>query len=210
MVPSAVCNNDLDIISITDHNTAQNVAAFVLLCKDKIVVPGIEVHTIEDVHILGYFSNIENLMNFSKLVEENTDKLPYDPEKYGYQIVINEHEEFVETIDYYLGFPTNLTIDDTIRLIKDNSGLPVFAHVDRRFGAIQQLGFLPSGTRYVEVKKKETWAKLKAEGYIVLTSSDAHLPDEIGSRKLYLEGEISSTNDVIETLIEGRFKTIWD
>ena len=210
MVPSVVCESELEVIAITDHNTARNVAAFVLMCTDKIVVPGIEIHTMEDVHILGYFSNVEDVLKVSNVVEENTTKISYDPEKYGYQIVIDSNENFVETIDYYLGFPTNLSIDDTLRLIEYNNGIAVFAHVDRKFGIIQQLGFIPTGTKHVEVRRKENWVRLRNEGYIVLTSSDAHMPDEIGSRKIYMEERVENAQDVIEIIKKGRFRTIWD
>lgn len=210
MLPSVICEKQLDVISITDHNSARNVAVFISLCKDKIVVPGIEIHTVEDVHILGYFPELEHCLKVSKIVEENLPKFPYDPEKFGYQIVINENEEFVNTIDEYLGFPTNLTIEDAIEIILSNHGLPVFAHVDRKFGAIYQLGLLPEGTNVVEVKKRETYEELKKNGYIALTSSDAHLPDEVGVRKIFMEDKPKNSQEVIDMILERRFKTIWD
>lgn len=210
MLPSVICEKNIDIISITDHNTARNVAAFINFCKGKIVVPGIEIHTMEDVHVLGYFSNIEDCLAVSKIVEENITPFPYDPEKFGYQLVINESEEFVDTIDFYLGFPTNLTIDDTIEIINNHNGIPVFAHVDRKFGVIYQLGMIPKGTNVIEVRKKETFLEFKNKGFVILSSSDAHQPDEVGSRKVYLPSEVGNTTDVLSAIREGRFKTIWD
>jgi len=210
MIPSVVCSAELDIIGITDHNTARNIAAFALVCKDKIIVPGIEIHTMEDVHVLGYFPNLDNALEVSEIIEKHTTKLPYDPEKYGYQLILDSEENFVETIDYYLGFPTNLTIDETIKLINENNGIAFLAHVDRKFGAIEQLGFIPPVTKHVEVRKKENWIKLKNEGYIVLTSSDAHTPEDVGSRKIYFDEEVQNASEVLKLLSEGRFKTIWD
>ncbi|MGC8820219.1 MAG: PHP-associated domain-containing protein [Fervidobacterium sp.] len=174
------------------------------------IVPGIEIHTVEDVHILGYFSSLENCLKVSEIIKQNLTPFTYDPETFGYQIVINENEEFISTVENYLGFPTNLTIKDTIDIILENNGLPVFAHVDRKFGAIYQLGLLPEGSRYIEVKKKSTYEELKNEGFIILTSSDAHLPDEVGIRKIFFEERPKSAKEVLELIIEGRFKTIWD
>lgn len=210
MVPSVVCESEVEILSITDHNSARNVAAFVSLCSNKIIVPGIEIHSQEDVHILGYFANIEGALAVSETVEQMLPKFEYDPEKYGYELVLNEQEEFTESLDYYLGFPVNMTIEDILELIKKYNGLPVFAHVDRRFGVIQQLGMVPHNVKHVEVKKKELAFELRSKGFIVLTSSDAHTPDEVGSRKIYFEEQPKSAGDVIKLIQEGRFKTIWD
>lgn len=209
MLPSIVCEKNVDIISITDHNSARNVAAFFNLCKNKIVVPGIEVHTIEDVHILGYFPTIQDCLKVSKFVEDNITPFLYDPESFGYQIVINEKEEIVDTVDYYLGFPSNLNIEEAIDIILKNKGLPVFAHIDRKFGVLYQLGLLPQGTKVVEVRKKETYLSVKEKGYIVLTSSDAHNPDEIGSRKSYFIN-VEDASDVLEAIRKGEVKTLWD
>lgn len=210
MVPSVVCNSELEVFSITDHNSARNVAVFTFLCKDKIIVPGIEIHTLEDVHLLGYFPSIEDALAVSEFVEDMLPKFEYDPEKYGYEIVLDMNETFVGALDYYLGFPTNLTIDDALELIKQHNGLAVLAHVDRKFGAIQQLGMVPPNVKYVEVRKREVALKLRAQGFVVLTSSDAHTPDEVGSRKVYFDEKPKSAEDVLQLIRERRFKTIWD
>lgn len=214
MVPSTVCRKDIDILAITDHNTAENVAAFLYLCKSKVVISGIEIHTFEDVHILGYFPLLSDAMAVSRIVSENTDPFPYDPETFGYQLLLNESEEFVGMLDNYLGFPTNLSIVQTIDLIEKHNGLPVFAHVDRKFGAIYQLGILPKNAHFVEVRKKETWQELKKTGHVVLTSSDAHVPDEIGSRKIFFQNDAFGgridAHSVISAIVAGRFRTIWD
>lgn len=210
MLPSIICEKKVDIISITDHNSARNVEAFFYICRNKIVVPGIEIHTIEDVHILGYFPTLDNCLKVSKVVEDNITPFPYDPENFGYQIAINEHEEIIDTIDYYLGFPTNLNIDQAIEIITKNHGLAVFAHIDRKFGALYQLGILPKGTNVVEVRKKETYLQMKDDGYIVLTSSDAHHPDEIASRKVYFNTNVKDASDVLEKIKTGEVITIWD
>lgn len=214
MVPSTVCTKDIDILAITDHNTAENVAAFVCLCRDRVVIPGIEIHTFEDVHILGYFSTLSDVMEVSKIVSENTNPFPYDPETFGYQLLLNESEDFIGMLDNYLGFPTNLSIDQTIDLIEKHNGLAVFAHADRKFGVIYQLGMLPKNAHFVEVRKKETWQELKSTGHIVLTSSDAHVPDEIGSRKIFFQNDAFSgkidAHSVISAVALGRFRTIWD
>jgi len=121
MVPSVVCDSEVEIISITDHNSARNVAAFISLCSNKIIVPGIEIHSLEDVHVLGYFPDIKDALAVSEVVEQMLPKFEYDPEKYGYEVVLNEQEEFTESLDYYLGFPVSMTIEDILQLLQSTT-----------------------------------------------------------------------------------------
>ncbi|ODN29923.1 phosphotransferase [Fervidobacterium thailandense] len=213
MVPSIICAKELEIFSITDHNSARNVPVFQMKCGSKLLVPGIEIHTVEDVHVLGYFSKVDDALKVSRTLEELMDKFEYDPERFGYQVILDEEENFSELVEYYLGFPTNVTLDDAIELIRSHNGIAVLAHVDRKFGAMYQLGLIPEGTNIVEVRSKETWLKLKEKGYVVLTSSDAHTPDEVGIRKSYLEvfdGEPISVEMVIRKIVSGQVRTLWE
>lgn len=214
MVPSVICEKDFDIFSITDHNSAMNTPAFWNRCGSRLFVPGIEIHTIEDVHVLGYFSKVSDALEVSTILESFINKFEYDPERFGYQVILDDGENFSGLVDYYLGFPTNMTLEQAIELIHKHNGLPVFAHVDRKFGAMYQLGLLPEGTNVVEVRNKETWLSLKEKGYVVLTSSDAHTPDEIGIRKSYLElfedEVVGSAEIVIAKIAGGNVRTLWE
>ena len=61
----------LDMIAITDHNASANVSVSIQFGK-KLgikVVPGIEITSLEEVHILGLFENLDELEDFQKLVD---------------------------------------------------------------------------------------------------------------------------------------------
>ncbi|MDY6969576.1 MAG: PHP domain-containing protein, partial [Spirochaetota bacterium] len=53
---------NLSMIAITDHNTAENVEAVIKVAEksDLYVIPGIEICTSEEVHIIALFNTIEN------------------------------------------------------------------------------------------------------------------------------------------------------
>ncbi|KUJ91089.1 MAG: phosphotransferase domain-containing protein [Thermoanaerobacter thermocopriae] len=74
MTPNNIINmaliKGLDVIGITDHNSARNVKAVynLGLKKGLIVVPGIEVQTREEVHILCYFYSVDECVKFRKLL----------------------------------------------------------------------------------------------------------------------------------------------
>lgn len=65
-------NNNLDIISITDHDTFSGVKEAVKLKKNIRVILGIELSTYsndESVHILGYFKNLDNVEKMEPILE---------------------------------------------------------------------------------------------------------------------------------------------
>ena len=111
-----------------------------------------------------------------------------------------------------LGFATDLPLKKVIDLITEFGGLPVYAHVDRKFGVIYQLGFIPNeeNVRVIEVRKKETVNELRRKGYIVLTSSDAHSLYELGYRYSTIKDGIKDVAGILEEISNGRVNTLWD
>jgi len=95
MTPNNIVNmaylKGLDVISITDHNSVLNIKPIISLANeyDILVIPGIEITTREDIHILGYFkgdgyknselldylSNLKNSrLQRATLIVENLEK----------------------------------------------------------------------------------------------------------------------------------------
>ena len=70
MTPRGILENlEVGMISITDHNCCGNARTFWKVCRERKVIflPGIEISSIEEVHILGYFENLEDLERVSSL-----------------------------------------------------------------------------------------------------------------------------------------------
>ncbi len=65
----------LDIIGICDHNSAENVrAAAAAGSNSKIrVLPGMEVTTVEEAHIIALFDAVERVLNLQEIVYKNLD-----------------------------------------------------------------------------------------------------------------------------------------
>lgn len=181
----------LGLIALTDHNTARNCQTFAAICeKEKInCIYGLEVMTREEVHSLCYFESLGKVMEFDKYIFELLPDIRNFPEKFGDQVIVNEDEEIIGTIEKYLGVAAELSIDELKEKVLSDGGLFVPAHVDRKsFSLTSQLGFVPLHEKYsaVEVKGDRSVSK-KLYGYPVLTSSDAHYPEQIGSRYTELE-----------------------
>ncbi len=64
-IVAAAIKENLDVISITDHNEINNVEAVITAAKDKslLIIPGVELSTPQG-HLLCYFQTIEELQKF--------------------------------------------------------------------------------------------------------------------------------------------------
>ncbi|MFH1114095.1 MAG: PHP domain-containing protein [Pseudomonadota bacterium] len=186
----AALEQGLHMIAICDHNSARNTAATRRAARGSglTVIPGIEVTTSEEAHIVGLFpgdleAEAAQEEIYSRLVGEN------DEEAFGYQVVVNEHDE-VEDLDKRLLIgATTLSSERVADLIHRLNGLVIAAHVDRSgFGIFSQLGFIPEGLALdaLEVSKRSDFETVKktyrqSRNYPLLASSDAHYIADIGT-----------------------------
>mgnify|MGYP003768699665 FL=1 len=196
MTPSVVAERlvryGIDWIAITDHNTTRNVQAFQkALSRNGIkVMPGIEIQTVEDVHILGYFPDVETAESAGRAVEQRLPPVAIDPERDGYSLLVDETDAFKDMVTLPFGFPTSLNIEEALRLIGSFGGLPVFAHVFRGLGLFYQMGILPESAKGIplEVYLLEKRALIPAYcgtyPTALFSSSDAHTPEALGDARM--------------------------
>lgn len=212
MTPNNIVNmallKGLDVIAVTDHNSAMNVEAVykVGLKKGLIVVPGIEVETKEEVHILCYFYNLQDCLKFGEIINNFMIKIKNNSTVFGNQFIINEEDEIIGEVDNLLISSSNLSINDVFEYMRDK-GVAVPAHVDRTsFGIISNLGFIPdmNNLKSIELSKnmkKEKFFSIYPEykKYNVISSSDAHYLGNISEKEEFLQccNELKSIVDCI-------------
>src|SRR4030042_2811806 len=84
----------MDIIGICDHNSSENSLAVINAAKKMPirVIPGLEVTSQEEVHVLALFDKVEAALKLQEYVYEN---LPgeNDEEAFGRQVIVNEKED---------------------------------------------------------------------------------------------------------------------
>jgi hypothetical protein len=186
MQPAAIIEQakkvGLDMIGICDHNSGENVRAMMKAGERQglTVIPGVEVTSREEVHILGLFSTEQDLMCLQDIIYEN---LPgqNDDEAFGPQLVIDECGNVVGQNSRLLIGATTLTLEQIIDAIHQFAGLAVASHVDRqRFSLIGQLGFIPKGLKLDAVEVSIPSSARQEYDYPVVTSSDAHFLEDIG------------------------------
>lgn len=215
MTPNNIVNMaqliGLDAIAVSDHNSCKNVPA-ALKCADGtplLVVPGIEVESREEVHILCLFETMEGLASFSEIIEEHLLKIPNKPEVFGEQIVMDENDEAIGTYPNLLITATDLSIEDVIKQCRDKAGVPIPAHIDREANSIiTNLGFIipEYGFKTVEISGRTTKEEVLLqhsylEGYNFIGNSDAHYLENMAERERYIEVGEKSTKAVINYLL---------
>jgi PHP family Zn ribbon phosphoesterase len=166
----------LSLISLTDHNSGCNLKAMSVEAQKYglIFVPGIEVTTREEVHVLTYFASLDAAVNFGDMIYDSLPCILNKPEIFGEQIVMDENDCRTGTLDKLLIQASSFTIDDIVNMAKDAGACAVPAHINRdSFSVFANLGFLPPGLfSCVEIAPMPCPA-LGTE-YKTLHSSDAH------------------------------------
>jgi PHP family Zn ribbon phosphoesterase len=148
------------------------------------VIPGIEITTREEVHILGLFGSRQDLSGIQELVDKNLSG-ENDEEVFGIQVVVDEWDEPMELETKLLIGATALTLEEVVDAIHGFGGLAIAAHIDREgFGLVGQLGFIPPrlGLDALEVSSRVShrdWVERWSD-FPVITSSDAHCLMDIG------------------------------
>lgn len=179
----------LDLIGICDHNTAENAGIAMHEGKKQgvHVLPGMEICSKEEVHILALFEDLTHALEMQSYVYSN---LPgqNNPEVFGYQVVANEHDEVLGENPRLLIGATRLGLQNIVEKTHALGGLSFSCHVDRpAFGIINQLGFIPADLALdgVEVSRRVKLAEAHKtvpgiDNFSCITGSDAHFLTDIG------------------------------
>lgn len=194
MTPRAIVRTalerNLDMIGICDHNSARNVSATARAAAGTglAVIPGIEVTSSEEVHIMGLFPSDDAA---AAMQEEVYSRLPGEnrEEVFGYQVVVDEFDQVDDLDQRLLIGATTLSTERVVELIHSLGGLAIASHVDRSgFGLFGQLGFIPPGLALdaLEVSRRIDYASARrkypqARDYTLITSSDAHTLADVGA-----------------------------
>lgn len=202
----------LTLLALTDHNTCRNCPAFFEACNafGIVPVPGMELTTAEDIHLVVLFPTLEQAMEFDAQIHPRIIPIKNRPEIFGNQWVVDSDDNLIEEEGTLLINATDLDVDSAIRLVEQYGGAVYPAHIDRPSnGMIAILGSVPKdyGFRSVEFNDFDQRDRILAEqglDCITLCSSDAHDLGRINEAEhfLDLEDEPYSSALVRQRLIE--------
>ena len=198
----------LDAIAVCDHNTAENLPAVkeVADMMGVTLLPGMELTTREEAHMLAYFPDVDSALRFSRLVHEHLPPVVNRPEFFGRQVIMNSQDEEVGEEERLLISALDWSFEECERQIHLHSGLCVPAHINRGSnGVLNALGFLPGGAKYdaLEVSDAVAMPPVDLSGYRTMRSSDAHYLENILEPTFQLEVREKSTQALFDA-IAGR------
>ncbi len=210
MTPNNLINmsiiKGLDAVALTDHNACENVRAAAAVAGDKIIfIPGMEVETSEEVHIVTLFPTADAAEEMQRILTDSSPFIPNRPEIFGNQYIMDENDEICGEIDRMLVTASGLDIYTVVAVAKDLGGIAYPAHIDREsYSVLSNLGFIPPDLDIsaVEITEKSRTA-LEGEysnRYNIITSSDAHYLWDISERNHYIEVSDASVRGILNAI----------
>ena len=197
----------LDAIAVCDHNCARNLPAIkeVADMMNVLLLPGMELTTREEAHMLCYFRTVEECVSFGETIYAHLPPLPNREAFFGRQQVMNAQDEEIAVEERLLISALDLSFEECAAMIHKAGGLCVPAHINRgSSGVLNALGFLPEGVRYdaLEVSDKAPAPLCDLTGRRILRSSDAHYLENILEPEFFIEAKARSVSAIFEA-IEG-------
>ena len=196
----------INVMALTDHNTARNCPAFFKACENSGVVPvaGLELTTSEDIHVVCLFEDLDDALKFDKEVYSHLYKVKNRPEVFGDQLIMNEDDEIVGTEEYVLSNATDISYDDAPSLAKKFNGICIPAHIDRESNSvIATLGACPEYpdcpcVEMYDLDKKEEFIKnypvLKDK--LIISGSDAHYIHLVRDASIWFETDETDADGI--------------
>lgn len=210
MTPQNICGmayvKGLQAIAVTDHNTARNLPAVKAAAEmyGLFLVPGIEVTTREEVHLLGYFSEVEAAVEAGHIFTAHLPGMRNRPEFFGHQYVMDADDQVLEEESALLIGATDLSLAACVEIIRSHGGAAVPAHINRGSnGLLVNLGMMPEKPDFpvVEAARQLPVAAAALTGRRVLHSSDAHQLGAILEPEFDLPVSRCSPGDIMTYLL---------
>ena len=173
--------NGLELIALTDHNSARNcpAAASAAALYGIGFIPGVEVTTSEDIHAVCLFPALDSALEFDRLLYRSLPDIPNNPGIFGEQTIFSADGEPCGTESRLLITGCGISIIDLPVIIREFGGVCYPAHIDREGnGLLSVLGAWPEE---LDVKAAEFAGAPGAEllsalpdGLKIIRASDAH------------------------------------
>ena len=225
MIPPLIVQTALakgiQLIAITDHNTSANCLAVQQAARNTslVVLPGMEVQTREEVHLLCLFDRLDDLAAWQVKVDARLPNHMNKPEYFGEQFVVDETGDFIRREPRLLITSVDLSLEDAYHGVCDLGGLAIPAHVDRSaYGLIANLGMVPENLAFEALEISATLSTQAACdrfpqlcGHTLIQSGDVHhLADFLGANEFHIQSATIAELRLALRGQQGRSLTIRD
>lgn len=192
--------NGLDIMALTDHNTAKNCPAFFKAAQRHGIIPlgGMELTTAEDIHMVCLFDKLDNAMAFGEFIESRRIPIKNRTDIFGNQLICDDEDNIIGTEENLLTNATTVSLEEAPEAVTRFGGVCYPAHIDRQAnGIIAVLGAFPEKPYFpvCEVHDSEkTDEYAERYGKRIVSSSDAHYLWDIREKSVFLELDCKREN----------------
>ncbi|PKM83377.1 MAG: hypothetical protein CVU89_01085 [Firmicutes bacterium HGW-Firmicutes-14] len=186
----------LHMIAVTDHNTAENAGATIKAAEGSgiFVIPGMEVQTREEVHLVCLFPALDTCLSWQEQVYRSLPPQDNRPEVFGSQYIMDSKGRITGELGRMLLMSTEMSVEDVASRVTALGGICIPAHVDRpSYSLMGTLGFIPAGLPVSAVELSKHISADEAAlllptlaGYTFLSSSDAHCLTDLGANPTIL------------------------
>lgn len=200
----------LQAMALTDHNSCKNCEAFLAATKqyDIIGIPGMELCTSEEVHVLCYFGTLEDAMGFDAFLQPHLSPISNNPKFFGNQLLVDSKDQVIGQFDPLLIAATDISFDQIPIVLAPFSGVCVPAHIDKQANSLLgNLGFVPPGSTFHAYEVANTDhapALVEQNPYLknchMLCSSDAHQLSTLHEAHYYLHVEDPTIAGILNVL----------
>ena len=199
-----------DAIALTDHNTALNCPAVSKLAEKNGItfIPGMELCTSEEVHIVCLFYSLEDSLNFSEYVKSTMPPIKNKPAVFGEQLICDENDNVIGQEEILLVTASGISTERVVKKVAEYNGICYPAHIDRSsFSILSNLGIINEyfGFKCAEVydimkedelKQKHPYLnKLK-----ILSDSDAHYLDNMRIPEQFIDVPDNNIKAILDYL----------
>jgi PHP family Zn ribbon phosphoesterase len=195
LIVQSALEKNIDLIAITDHNASANVHAVQQAAAgtNLTVLPGMEVQSREDVHLLALFETLNVLETWQAQVDAALPDLPNDTDYFGEQFVVDKTGEFIRNEPRLLLNSTDFSIDEIFKRVTALGGIVIPAHVERTsYGLFPSLGLISDewNVLALEISRRTTPDKVAVtfpatRKYPLIQSGDVHRLDEFLGTTLF-------------------------
>lgn len=199
MIPPLIVQRSLelgiDLIAVTDHNASANVAAVQKAAEGTTltVLPGMEVQSREDVHLLTIFDKWEALEAWQTQVDGSLPDQPNNSVFFGDQFIVDETGAYIRSEPRLLLTSTRFSIDEIFEQVPTLGGIVIPAHVERTaYGLLPTLGLISEKwqVRVLEISRHVTPEKAGTvfpalRNYPLIQSGDVHRLDEFAGTTVF-------------------------
>ncbi len=179
----------LDVIALTDHNSCLNCPAAMYHGEQYgvTVLPGMELTTMEEVHVVCLFPNLASALSFDKYVYAHLMDIENNEEIFGKQQIMDETDTVTGNVKKLLINATDISFDEAFPLVASYGGIAYPAHIDKTSTSLlSNLGFVPPDSTFscAEIHDFKNLHQIQRQhpyflNCHMISSSDAHYLEDI-------------------------------